>query len=133
MILFFWNVGYYRLVDELGGGQFGTVWSGTWYLRGGGKKNVAVKVCKENAQEQEKARLLREGARMMQFFHTHVVQLYGVVTIDEPVSIQYMCEWASTASWIYMYIGCTCSRYKCDYYSFVYISLCLFLINDLMF
>ena len=58
-----------------------------WLLRGGSKKNVALKVCKTNAKESEKNRLLREGARMMQFFHTHVVQLFGIVTVGEPVCI----------------------------------------------
>ena len=77
------------MVEEIGGGQFGAVWSGVWLLHGGGRKNIAVKVCRTNAKEEDKARLLREGARMMQFFHTHVVQLYGIVTVGEPVSTPY--------------------------------------------
>ena len=48
---------------------------------------MAVKALRSNASEEERARFLREGARMMQFFHSNVVQLYGVVTLGEPVCL----------------------------------------------
>ena len=52
---------------------------------GGGKRAVAIKVL-TSFNEEDKAKFLREGARMMQFFHANVVKLYGVVTIKDPVS-----------------------------------------------
>ena len=76
----------YRFSSQLGEGQFGTVKSGFWNTRGG-KKAVAIKELKSSANESERAKFLREGARMMQFFHPNVVKLYGVVTIRDPVSI----------------------------------------------
>ena len=60
--------------------------NGFWVTRGG-KKAVAIKELKSSANESEQAKFLREGARMMQFFHPNVVKLYGVVTIRDPVSI----------------------------------------------
>ena len=60
--------------------------NGFWVTRGG-KKAIAIKELKSSANESERAKFLREGARMMQFFHPNVVKLYGVVTIRDPVSI----------------------------------------------
>ena len=72
---------------EIGKGQFGTVYAGTWYLVGGDKRAVAIKKLSVQASEEEKSKFLREGARMMQFFHPNVVKLLGVATVHTPVSI----------------------------------------------
>ena len=45
---------------------------------------VAVKVLKD---ESEKVKLLKEAAIMGQFAHPNIVQLYGLTTITEPVSV----------------------------------------------
>ena len=67
---------------ELGDGQFGKVKKGMWL--GPDHIEVAVKVLKD---ESEKAKLLKEAAIMGQFAHPNIVQLYGLTTISEPVSV----------------------------------------------
>ena len=47
---------------------------------------VALKTLREGAQEKDRVRFLREAAIMGQFHHPNVVQLYGVVTVGDPVS-----------------------------------------------
>uniref|UniRef100_A0A1X7VGF7 Protein kinase domain-containing protein n=1 Tax=Amphimedon queenslandica TaxID=400682 RepID=A0A1X7VGF7_AMPQE len=69
---------------EIGKGQFGTVFAGTWYLAGGDRRPVAIKRLSVQASEEEKSKFLREGARMMQFFHPNVVKLLGVATVHTP-------------------------------------------------
>ena len=48
---------------------------------------VTVKILKLNSPEDEKVKFLQEAATMGQFHHPNVVQLHGVVTISEPVSL----------------------------------------------
>lgn len=81
-----WPFNSLRMDKELGKGQFGTVYAGTWHLTGGLKKSVAIKRLNVQASEEEKSKFLREGARMMQFFHPNVVKLLGLVTVHNPVS-----------------------------------------------
>ena len=66
----------------MGEGQFGKVKKGIWL--GPGHIEVAVKVLKD---ESEKVKLLKEAAIMGQFAHPNIVQLYGLTTITEPVSV----------------------------------------------
>ena len=47
---------------------------------------VAVKVVKTEAEEEERVKLLQEAAIMGQFAHPNVVRLHGVVTVGDPVS-----------------------------------------------
>ena len=70
--------------DLLGEGEFGQVFHGEW-LSPFGPVEVAVKVS-NNADSEERVKLLQEAAVMGQFLHIKVVRLYGVVTFDEPVS-----------------------------------------------
>ena len=51
---------------------------------GPGQIEVAVKILKD---ESEKVKLLKEAAIMGQFAHPNIVQLYGLTTITEPVSV----------------------------------------------
>ena len=71
---------------ELGEGVFGKVKKGVW-LRPD-PIEVAVKVLKD---ESEKVKLLKEAAIMGQFAHPNIVQLYGLTTITEPVSVYACC------------------------------------------
>ena len=76
-----------RLTAVIGSGEFGTVSKATWKMRRGGGMDVAVKQLKMDASEEDRKKFLREGARMMQFFHTNVVKLHGMVTVGQIVSI----------------------------------------------
>ena len=49
--------------------------------------DVAVKMLRPDAPEDEKVKLLQEAAIMGQFLHPNVVKLHGVVTVGEPVSL----------------------------------------------
>ena len=48
---------------------------------------VAVKTLNKGVGEADKVKFLQEAAIMGQFRHPNVVKLYGVVTEEEPVSI----------------------------------------------
>ena len=48
---------------------------------------VAVKTLKEESGEEERIKFLQEAAIMVQFKHHNVVEMYGVVTEGEPVSL----------------------------------------------
>lgn len=50
---------------------------------------VAIKTLKEGASQEDKVKFLQEAAIMGQFSHPNIVQLYGVVTEGEPVSLVY--------------------------------------------
>ena len=71
--------------EEIGSGQFGTVYKGV--LQNGDEEVVvAVKTLKEGSGEDERVKFLQEAAIMGQFKHPNVVQMYGMVTSDQPVS-----------------------------------------------
>ena len=70
------------LQGDLGEGQFGKIKKGIWL--GPGQIEVAIKILKD---EPEKAKLLKEATIMGQFAHPNIVQLYGLTTITEPVSV----------------------------------------------
>ena len=76
------------ITSEIGSGEFGIVSRATWQLQIGGKREVAVKQLRQGASNEERAKFLQEGARMMQFFHTNVVKLQGMVTIGDTVSFR---------------------------------------------
>ena len=76
----------YRITKALGSGQFGVVSMGVWQSPMGAVE-VAVKQLQPGATEAEKIRFLQEAAINGQFRHPNVVQLMGVVTTGEPVSL----------------------------------------------
>lgn len=51
------------------------------------KIEVAIKTLKEAASQEDKVKFLQEAAIMGQFSHPNIVQLYGMVTEGEPVSL----------------------------------------------
>ena len=78
----------FRLTKLLGSGQFGNVHQGEWTAPGTKDKvDVAVKTLKEGASEEDKVKFLQEAAIMGQFQHPSVVQLHGVMTEGECVSL----------------------------------------------
>lgn len=76
----------YRITEHLGSGQFGTVHKGLWQSPGG-TVEVAVKTLKPGSDENDRIKFLQEAAINGQFQHPNIVQLHGVVTVGEPVSV----------------------------------------------
>ena len=74
------------LNNQLGVGQFGEVYRAEWEIHQHGLVDVAVKLVKKGAPQEETLKLLQEAAILGQFRHRHVVSLLGVVTLGEPVS-----------------------------------------------
>ena len=76
----------------LGSGQFGKVHQGEWTVPGAKVKvDVAVKTLQETNSSEDKVKFLQEAAIMGQFSHPNVVELYGVITQGEPVSLFLFC------------------------------------------
>ena len=74
------------LSNQLGEGHFGEVYQAEWEIPHHGPIEVAVKLVKNGAPQEERVKLLQEAAILGQFKHRHVVSLLGVVTLGEPVS-----------------------------------------------
>ena len=72
----------------LGQGQFGSVSKGIW-TSPDGRHEVAVKMLKSDANDEEKLKLLQEAAIMGQFSNKNVVRVQGVVTLGDPVSTRF--------------------------------------------
>ena len=72
----------------IGAGQFGTVSEGVWQISTGNVLHCAVKTLHEGASEEDKVKFLQEAAINGQFHHPNIVQLLGVITLDEPASIE---------------------------------------------
>ena len=75
-----------RTTTKLGSGQFGSVNKGVWHSPEG-PVDVAIKTLKAESPEEEKVKFLQEAAIMGQFHHPNIVELHGVVTVGEPVSL----------------------------------------------
>lgn len=73
-----------RILDELGSGEFSTVYKGVLVSDyDSDDVAVAIKSTKQNDDEEERAKFLREAAIMGQFNHSNVLKLFGVV-VDKP-------------------------------------------------
>ena len=72
------------MASQLGAGEFGEVYRAelqTPY----GALDVAVKLVKMGASQEERVKLLQEAAILGQFRHKHIVRLVGVITLGEQV------------------------------------------------
>ena len=57
------------------------------YTRGcGSQLEVAVKTLKEGSGEEDRVKFLQEATIMGQFKHCNVIEMFGVITVGEPVS-----------------------------------------------
>ena len=70
----------------LGSGQFGTVNKGVWHSPSG-TLEVAIKMLKLSAAEEDRIKFLQEGTIMGQFKHPNVVKLHGMVRERKKVSL----------------------------------------------
>ena len=75
-----------KMLTKLGEGEFGEVYKAVLTTPTGTSQDVAVKVVKKGAPQEERLKLLQEAAILGQFKHNHILHLVGVVTTDEPVS-----------------------------------------------
>ena len=73
-----------KKLTKLGQGEFGEVFKGEW-TSPTKTLTVALKSLKSSASDEERLKLLQEAAIMGQFIHPHIVRLYGVVTLANPV------------------------------------------------
>ena len=78
-----------RTHEELGSGQFGTVYRGVWQQTADSEDtgvDVAVKTMEKGASEEERIKFLQEAAIMGQFKnHPNILRILGIV-LDTPVS-----------------------------------------------
>ena len=51
-----------------------------------GEVEVALKTLKERSGEEDRVKFLQEAAIMGQFKHPNVVEMYGMITMSQPVS-----------------------------------------------
>ena len=72
--------------QHLGEGEFGIVYKGQWKSTPDKTLTVALKTLRSTASNDDRVKLLQEAATMGQFTHPHIVRMYGVVTLTEPVS-----------------------------------------------
>ncbi|XP_057314524.1 tyrosine-protein kinase SRK2-like [Hydractinia symbiolongicarpus] len=70
-----------RFTSRLGAGMFGEVSKGIWNNTTG----VAIKSLKEGSMDKEQ--FLQEASIMKKLRHPKLIQLYAVVTVDEPILI----------------------------------------------
>ena len=68
-----------KLLTKLREGEFGEVYKAVLKTPTGISQDVAVKVVKKGAPQEERLKLLQEAAILGQFRHRHVVDLKGIV------------------------------------------------------
>ena len=72
-------VKFYRILGQLGSGEFGVVKHGELSTPAGDVE-VAVKTLNTSASDNDRLRFVQEAAIMCQFDHQNVIKLHGVVT-----------------------------------------------------
>ena len=80
-----------KTLTKLGEGQFGEVYKAVLKSPTGTSQDVAVKLVKKGATQEERVKLLQEAAILGQFKHKHIIDLVGVVTVGEPVGLSHKC------------------------------------------
>lgn len=90
-MLLIWSVtnNCYRLEETLGSGQFGEVYRALWHVSEKKIIEVAVKVLKKDATNDERIKFLQEAAIMGQFCNASVLKLHGIVSNHGNVSNKY--------------------------------------------
>ena len=76
-----------RIKSHIGSGQFGSVQKAKLKCPSG-EMEVAVKIMKPSALEDAPVKFLQEAAIMGQFFHPNIIELFGIVTLNKPVSFK---------------------------------------------
>ena len=72
----------------IGSGHFGQVDRGTWKsIKKDTVLDVALKTISSDSSAEDKIKLLQEAIIMGQFTHPNIVQLYGIVSRGDPVSL----------------------------------------------
>ena len=61
---------------------------GEWHTEQG-DLDIAIKMLNGQTSEKDKVRFLQEAAIVGQFKHPNIMRLHGVVTVGEPVSLQW--------------------------------------------
>ncbi len=90
----------YRIMEEIGSGNFGDVHKGVWEMPGESRL-VAVKTMKHGTNSTDQVMFLQEAAVNGQFRHPNVVKLYGVVTVGEPVSGDMIVACSTTPTYLF--------------------------------
>ena len=76
----------HRTLEEIGQGQFGTVYKGILQTSEG-PRECAMKMLHEGSSPSEKVMFLQEAAIIGQFYHQSIVRLWGVVLKGDPVRV----------------------------------------------
>ncbi|XP_065181142.1 ephrin type-A receptor 3-like [Sycon ciliatum] len=76
-------------LEEIGHGEFGSVFRGVWQSSTHGEVTVALKTLKEDSSNSAlgEKKLLAEGLTLGGFHHQNVLTLYGVVVYDRNISL----------------------------------------------
>ena len=80
-----------KTLTKLGEVQLGEVYKAVLKSPTGTSQDVAVKLVKKGAPQEERVRLLQEAAILGQFKHKHIIDLVGVVTVGELVGVSHKC------------------------------------------
>ena len=86
LLLLYGTIVFFRITGHLGSGQFGSVEKGILQTTKG-PVGVAVKTIGPKVSEEDKIKFLQEAAIMGQFKHPNIIQLHGMVTVGQLVSI----------------------------------------------
>ena len=73
--------------ERIGEGQFGDVHKGLLFPQTSEEQLVAIKTCKPEASDVERAKFLEEAAIMAKFNHRHIIKLFGVMSHDSTTYI----------------------------------------------
>ena len=76
----------HRTLEEIGHGQFGTVYRGILQTSEG-PRECALKMLREGSSPSERVKFLQEAAIIGQFYHQSIVRLWGVVLSGDPVGV----------------------------------------------